>query len=85
MRIGRFGHIARMINPKSRSGPTASKSYPIIKGEPGRKALSDYERKEASIMTHTMWMANPPGGKNCHFLDIAHDEVGPNSIDIHPN
>jgi len=67
MHIGWFGHIAPMRNPKSRSGPTASKSYPIIRGEPGRKALSDYEKKEASIMTHTMWMANPPGEKTATF------------------
>jgi hypothetical protein len=82
LRIGKHGNIARMINPTNRNGPTASNFYPMIQGQPGRKAISNEERKEASIITHTMWMANPPGEKNCHFLDITSDEVGPNGVDI---
>jgi len=85
IRIGKFGNIARMINPKMRSGPVASKFYPTINGEPGRKAISDMERKEASILTHSMWMRDPTGQKNCHFLDLTTDEVGPNGISIHPD
>jgi len=82
IRIGKHGHIARMINPKNRTGPTACNFYPTLQGVPGKKAITDEERQEASIITHTMWMANPPGGKNCHFLDITQDEVGPNGVSI---
>jgi hypothetical protein len=30
-----------------------------------------------------MWMDNPPGAKNCHFIDITEDEIGPNGVSIH--
>jgi hypothetical protein len=30
-------------------------------------------------------MNDPPGGKNCHFLDLVHDEVGLHSIRIFPD
>jgi hypothetical protein len=74
-----------MINPKALTGPTASNVFPTIKGVPGRKTISDEERQEASILTHSMWMANPPGVKNCHFLTTIEDDVGPNGILIDPN
>jgi hypothetical protein len=85
MRIGKYGNIARMNNPKMRSGPIAGKFYPSKPGETPRRAINDEERKEASLATHEQWMDNPPGGKNCHFLDIISDEVGPHGIKIEPN
>lgn len=85
IRIGKYGNITRMINPKALTGPTASNVFPTIKGVPGRKTISDEERQEASILTHSMWMANPPGVKNCHFLTTIEDDVGPNGILIDPN
>ena len=84
IRIGKYGTIARMTNPKPRSGPTANNAYPTIAGQPGMPAVSDHERKEASLKTHEMWMSNPPGTKNCHFLDITADDIGPNGITINP-
>jgi len=48
-----------------------------------RKAINNEERKEASIITHTMWMDDPPGIKNFYFLDITTNEIGPNGISIH--
>jgi hypothetical protein len=51
-------------------------------GEPIRRAINDIQRKEASILTHTMWMDNPLGAKNCHFLDIINDEIGPHGVSI---
>jgi hypothetical protein len=85
IRIGKYGTIARMINPKLRSGPTASKLYPPVPGEPKRYATNEAERKEASLLTHTAWMSNPPGQQNCHFLDLTHDEVGPCGVEINCN
>ena len=73
-----------MTNPKSRSGPVAGRFYPTTPGEPIRRALNDMERKEASIQTHAMWMSDPPGTKNCHFLDITADTVGPHGINVKP-
>ena len=43
IRIGQYGPIARMTNPKPRSGPTASSYYPIKNGEPIRRAVNDRE------------------------------------------
>jgi hypothetical protein len=60
IRIGKYGTIARMINPKLRSGPVAGNFYPTLPGEPIRRAINDHERKEASILTHIAWMDNPP-------------------------
>ncbi len=44
--------------------------------------INDHERKEASILTHTAWMDNPPGNQNCHFLDLLEDAVGPCGVSI---
>ena len=84
IRIGKYGTLARMTNPQPRSGPVAGSFYPTKPGEPIRRATNDHERKEASILTHEAWMNNPPGEKNCHFLDIVEDAVGPNGITITP-
>jgi hypothetical protein len=54
-----------------------------LPNEPVRKAINDEKRKEASILTHTKWMDDHPGIKNCHFLDITKDDIGPNGISIH--
>jgi hypothetical protein len=54
-----------------------------LPNEPVRKAINDEERKEASTLTHSMWMDDPPGIKNCHFLDITKDDIGPYGISIH--
>jgi len=85
IRIGKFGSIARMTNPKYRRGPIAGSLYPTKPGETIRKAINDKERKEATILSHTAWMDNPPGIKNCHFIDIEKDEVGTHGVSIHPN
>ena len=85
IRLGKFGNIAKMINPKPRSGPTAGSFYPTKPGEPIRRAINDHERKEACIQTHEVWMDNPPGSKNCHFLDLENDAVGPNGVKVLPN
>ena len=42
MRIGKFGAIARMVNPKQRSGPTAGKLYPSKPNEPAQQATNDH-------------------------------------------
>ena len=68
IRIGKHGAIARMTNPKPRSGPVAGSFYPTKPGEPIRRAVNDNERKEASLLAHTMWMDDPPGKQNCHFF-----------------
>jgi hypothetical protein len=83
--IGKVGNIANMINAKSHSGPTASKFFPSKPGEPVRYATNDGERKEASIFTHSAWMADPHGSQNCHFLDIVKDEIGPTGVNISPD
>jgi hypothetical protein len=85
IRIGKYGPIARMTNPKRRSGPVAGKFYPTKPGEPVRRAINDIIQKEASIKTHEMWINDPPGARNCHFLDITNDEVGPHGIDVNPD
>jgi hypothetical protein len=76
IRVGKHGKIARMINLKPRSGPTASKMYRTKPGEAIKPAISIEECKEATILMHTSWMANPPGVQNCHFLDIISDNTG---------
>ena len=30
-------------------------------------------------------MGNPPGIKNCHFLNTMHDQTGPCGVSIDPN
>jgi len=85
IRLGKFGPIARMTNPKSRSGPTAGSFYPTKPGEPVRRAINDHERMEACIQTHEIWMDNPPGQQNCHFLDLENDAVGPHTVKISPD
>jgi hypothetical protein len=81
--LGKYGHIARMVNPKTGKGQTASNTFPIMPNEAVRKGINNEERKEASIITHTMWMDDPPGIKNFYFLDITKNEIGPNGISIH--
>jgi len=85
IRIGKYGNIARMINQQNRSGPVASKAYPSKPGEPVRLAITDEERKEASIITHTAWMGNPQGAQNCHFLDLTYDDIGPTGVTVRPD
>jgi len=85
IRIGKYGNIARITNPKIRSGPVASNTYPTKPGGMVKKPTNDEERREASILTHTVWMNNPLGVKNCHFIDILEDEVGPQGVSIQPN
>jgi len=85
LRIGKVGNIANMINTKSRSGLTASEFFPSKPGELVRYATNDDEQKEASILTHSAWMADPPGSQNCHFLDIVKDEIGPTGVNISPD
>lgn len=85
IRIGKLGAIAKMTNPKPRAGPTAGSFYPTKPGEPTRRAINDLERKEACILTHEIWMDNPPGAQNCHFLDLEIDAVGPNGVKISPD
>ncbi len=70
IRIGKIGNIARMLNPKNRSGPVACSSYPTKPGKPSKKARNDEERVKASILTHNAWMSDPHGKKKCHFIDI---------------
>jgi len=82
IRIGKIGNIARMLNPKNRSGPVACSSYPTKPGEPSKKARNDEERVKASILTHNAWMSDPHGKKKCHFIDIIEDSVGPNGVNI---
>ena len=82
IRIGKYGSLARMTNPKERKGPAASAFYPTKTGEPIKRAYNNQERMEASIETHKIWVSDPPGNKNCHFLDLKDDDVGPNAIDI---
>jgi len=82
IQIGKFRQIARMTNPKARTGPVAARFYPTKPNEHVRKAFNDIERKEASLQTHALWMNDPPGRKNCHFLDTTYDEIGPNGINI---
>jgi len=82
MRIGKYGIIARMTNPKNQSGPVACSTYPMAVGKAGRKAISDAECVEAIILTHTAWMSDPPGQKTCNFLDIIEDDIGPRGINV---
>ena len=77
--------ILALPNPKPRSGPTASSSYPATAGQPIRRAVNDRERQEASIQTHEMWMSDPPGLKNCHFLDSSSDDIGPHTVIVNPD
>jgi len=65
-----------MTNPKNRSGPIAGNFYPPVPGEPIRRAINDHERREATMLTHEKWMDDPPGCKNCFFLDKIEDDVG---------
>lgn len=83
--IGKIGAIVRMMNPKSRKGPIASKIYPAKPNEPVRRAVNDRERKEATLLTHQMWMDNPPGLKNCHFIETTNYQVGINGVRIEPD
>ena len=32
-----------------------------------------------------MWMSDPPGRKNCHFLDCASDDIGPHTVNVNPD
>jgi len=82
MRIGKYGNIANMINSKDQSGPTACKTFPTDPGNPIQYAVSDHERKEATILTHTAWVSDPPGNQNCHFLDLVKDEIGPTGVNV---
>jgi hypothetical protein len=74
-----------MVNPKPKTGPVAGTFYPTKTGDPIRRAHNDTERQEASIETHQIWMDNPPGQKNCHFLDTTYDDVAPHGVSVHPN
>jgi hypothetical protein len=82
IRLGKYGPIARMKNPTSRNGPVAGRLYPSKHGEPVHRAINNEERKEASILTHTVWIGYSPGTKKCHFLDIIEDQVGPCGVEI---
>jgi hypothetical protein len=82
IRIGKNGQITNMINPKSQSGPVASNMYPSKPCETIRYATNSEECKEVSIITHTDRMADPPGKKNCHFIDLKSVEVGPHGVHI---
>jgi len=82
IRIGKFGAIAHMVHPKTRSGPIAGKMFPTKPGEPSKQAINDQERMEASLLTHQMWIDNPPGQVNCHFLEPTEDEIGINGVNI---
>jgi hypothetical protein len=84
IQIEKNGQIARMINPKPRSGPMASKIFPPRPGETKRYTMNDHKHKEAALLTHTSWMADPPGTQNCHFLDIINDEVGKCGVHVDP-
>jgi len=84
IRIGKYGAVAKMIHPKQRAGPTAGKFYPTKPMEPTRQAINNRERMEATLITHRKWMDNPPGKKNCIFLDTTADEVGVNGITVNP-
>ncbi len=74
-----------MTNPKTRQGPSASNFYPTRPNEPIRRTINDFERQEASLLTHTAWIDNPPGKQNCHFLDLREDEVGPSGVTVNHN
>jgi hypothetical protein len=84
IRIGKYGAVAKMIHPKQRAGPTTGKFYPTKPMEPTRQAINNRERMEATLITHCKWMDNPPGKKNCIFLDTTADEVGVNGITVNP-
>jgi hypothetical protein len=85
IRIGKYEPLARMANPKPRTGPIAGSFYPTKTGDPIRQARNDKEREEACTSTHQIWMDNPPGKKNCHFLDLTEDEVGPQHMLVNPD
>jgi len=85
IRIGKFSSIVNMVNPKSRSGPIAGKLYPTKPSEPPRQAINDHERMEASLLTHNIWIDDPPGLINCHFLEKTVDSVGPQGVSINPD
>jgi hypothetical protein len=60
IRIGKYGTTARMTNPKPRTGPMAGSQYPSKPGEHIRLAVNDHERREASLLTHSTWIGDPP-------------------------
>jgi hypothetical protein len=74
-----------MTNPKPRTGPIAGSQYPSKPGEHIRLAVNDHERRQASLLTHSTWIGDPPGRQNCHFLDKTEDDVGPCGISINPD
>ena len=85
IRIGKYSPIARITNPQRRSGPVAGSFFPTKPGEPIRRAFNDKERKEASTLAHSMWMDNPPGTQNCHFLETSFDAAGPHGVQVLPD
>jgi hypothetical protein len=58
---GKYGFVAKMVHPKVCSGPVAGSFYPTKPGKPVHRAINDAQCKEASILTHQMWMSDPPG------------------------
>jgi len=83
-RIGKTGDLAKMINPKWRSGPITNNTFPTKPGEAIQYAVTQEERKAATINTHLNWTKNSPGKSNFHFLETVCDEVGPTGIKINP-
>jgi hypothetical protein len=82
IRIGKLGHIARMLNPKNRNGPVACTAYPTKPGESCRKAITAQERIEASILTHTTWMSDPPERKTVTLLILLKMKLVPMALQL---
>ncbi len=59
--IGKYGSVANMVHPKICSGQVAGSFYPTKPGELVHRAINDAQCKEASILTHQMWMSDPSG------------------------
>jgi hypothetical protein len=76
-----MGNLAKMVNGKTRSGPSCNSFYPTKPGEEPKAAITKKERVEATLLTHKAWTRDPKG-KNCHFAELVEDEIGPCGIRI---
>ncbi|GFH45018.1 hypothetical protein CTEN210_01492 [Chaetoceros tenuissimus] len=78
---------AKLIKPKLHAPPAANTTIPVYTDATSAPihvpAIGPQQQKEATIATQQQQADKPPG-KQLHFVELTHDQVGPNGIIYDP-
>ena len=84
-RMNRIGSLSRMLLPKARQQP---EGHPFIQDEntgEWKRCETNAEILKGTEQVHSNWMGKSKAKRECHYLSMAEDDVGPCGVIIEPD